>query len=972
MLNKTLSLTFIILFIIFLPSKLFSSSYDNFVIIRSEGASRIDNTNDYRNKAIRNAILKSIKSHIADIAILTKSESDKLIPIIESNIDSFFSEYNIVTENIYDDVIKIITDVHIISEKIVLKLIDNIKLNSFRYKPSILIILADDQKALITELEKGFSDLGFRVINKLTKTKDTHFDFDPEDIQKISDIAKSSRCDIVITGKSEWTEQSDTRLGKMKSWRNLSSMKAIRCVDRQILCAGNYEAVELSLNEASAKRKVSEKIAQNLIRDFPTKIIHIWATDVATGRISPSKLETSSPPSIVIKSPKDGDVVKDPSVRLIANIKFDQTIGDTKITINNALLALDRDQHILEEENLMIVNRYIPVKSGENIISITAVDQNNNSYKQELRIYFSSSTTKEDNSDLKIVIHSPVDNLVSESMFILVKGEIITNQELASVSIFVNNMELSANFYKDLSEDSYMIYRVIPLQQKQNIIKIKAQTISGIEKEIYANVFLLDAQKPSDTLFFIYKPMDGFITDKDLITIRSEIVTTAKINSISISNNNILQKENVSTRIFSFAPYNLYELNEVIQLQNGTNLIEIFSNEWKKSITVFHTTSEKMPQIIIDSPLPNQQLTSGIINLIGKIVSPMPLDDDIEIAVNGTNIKSRGMKLVDRNKDNEIMVPINERITLIPGNNEIKIMIRSSSGQEFKKTVSVIYLPDRNFNFSTIDEYGKRYSVIIGINEYKNNGIASLSVAKNDAQAIYNLITEPEIGGFPKENVRLLTDSQASRESILKVIGEWLPNQVKTDDLVMIFYAGHGGVEIDTTGEEPDGKRKYIIPYDANPSNLFSTAIANSEITNMLERIQSNKMIFLIDCCYSGGVTTGKEIIRSVSPSSIKVQTDVYNDFSGRGRAIISASLPDQVSFELSNLNHGVFTYSLIKAMSGEADLNNDGLLTLISEIYPFLANQVTSMAQKYGFQQNPMLKCQVIGDLIIAKVNKN
>ncbi len=218
----------------------------------------------------------------------------------------------------------------------------------------------------------------------------------------------------------------------------------------------------------------------------------------------------------------------------------------------------------------------------------------------------------------------------------------------------------------------------------------------------------------------------------------------------------------------------------------------------------------------------------------------------------------------------------------------------------------------------------------------------------------------------------MLIDDQASRESILKVIGEWLPSQVKSDDLVMVFYAGHGGVEIDITGEEPDGKRKYIIPYDADPNSLFSTAIANSEITNMLERIQSNKMIFLIDCCYSGGVTTGKEIIRSVSPPSTKVRTDVYNDFSGRGRAIISASLPDQVSFELSNLNHGVFTYSLLKAMSGEADFNKDGLITLISEIYPFLTNQVTTMAQKYGFQQNPMLKCQVIGDLILTKVNKD
>ncbi|MGQ9609622.1 MAG: caspase family protein [bacterium] len=971
MINKTLLFSIVTFTIFFSLSISLSSTHENFVIIRSESAYQIDHTNHNREKAIHNAILKSIKSHIGDIAILAKSESDNLIPIIESKINSFFSEYNIVSETTYDDTIKIITDVHIISEKLVLELLENIKISSFRYKPTILIVLPNDQKALTTELEKGFSDLGFRVINKTAYLKDIQNSSDFEDIDKISDIAKSSGSDVVITGSSEWIEQSDSRLGKMKSWRIVSSLKAVRCFDRQILTAGNYEAVEVGISEDSAKKKVSAKIAQNIIKDFPKNIMRFWATDVATGKISPSQLDSSSPPSIIIKSPKERAVVKDPSIRLIAHIKFSQQTGDTKITINGTSLALDRDQHILETENLMIINRHIPLKTGENLISISAIDQNNNSSKKELHIYFNPFTNEKDNSDLKLVIHTPIDNSVSEGMFIPLKGEIITNQEISSVSVFINNIELNASFYKDPSEGLYRIHRTIPLQQEQNLIKIKVQTASGAEKESYVTVFLLSAIKPSKPEIFIYDPIDSFVTDNDYITIRAEILSIAEIDEISISNNNILQKENISAHIVSIAPYNLYEINEVIQLKNGMNLIEILTNNLRKSLNVIYTQSEKMPQIIIESPLPNQKLSSGIINLIGKIISPVPMNDDIEITVNGNIRASRGMKLANRFTDNEIIIPINETITLIPGNNEIKIKAYSVSGQMFDKTISVTFLPDRSFNFNVLNENGKRYSVIIGINEYKNDGITSLSVAKNDAQAIYNLITDPMLGGFPKENVRLLTDAQASRENIIKIIGDWLPNQVSSDDLVMIFYAGHGGVEFDKTGEEPDGKRKYIIPYDANPNDLFSTAIANSEITILLEKIQSNKMIFLIDCCYSGGVTTGKEIIRSVSPPSTKIQTDVYNDFSGSGRAVISASLPDQVSFELSNLNHGVFTYSLLKALSGEADLNKDGLVALISEIYPFLANQVTSMAQKYGFQQNPMLKCQVIGDLILTKVNK-
>jgi hypothetical protein len=110
-------------------------------------------------------------------------------------------------------------------------------------------------------------------------------------------------------------------------------------------------------------------------------------------------------------------------------------------------------------------------------------------------------------------------------------------------------------------------------------------------------------------------------------------------------------------------------------------------------------------------------------------------------------------------------------------------------------------------------------------------------------------------------------------------------------------------------------------------------------------------------------------VVKSITPPSIKVGNDVYNDFSGSGRVVISASLPDQVSFEVPELNHGIFTYNLIEGISGKADFDQDGSLTLIAEIYPFLSNEVNKMANKMGFRQNPTLKCQVVGDIVISRV---
>jgi uncharacterized caspase-like protein len=308
---------------------------------------------------------------------------------------------------------------------------------------------------------------------------------------------------------------------------------------------------------------------------------------------------------------------------------------------------------------------------------------------------------------------------------------------------------------------------------------------------------------------------------------------------------------------------------------------------------------------------------------------------------------------------------------LTPGLNDIEITLTAENKQQFKTNVPIYYTPSSQPKATE----QRKFAVIIGINKYADQKINSLKVAGVDATSIYQILTDPKGGGFPKENVKLLLDEQATRESITKALGEWLPSQVQSGDMVFLFYSGHGGVEPDSTGEELDGNSKYLIPHDADANNLFSTAIKNSTVTKMLQLIPSNKMVFLIDCCYSGGATTGDEVVRSITPPSTKIGTDVYNDFSGSGRVVISASLSDQVSLEVPELNHGIFTYSLLEGISGKADFNKDGSLTLISEIYPYLSSEVVKMAYSLGFRQNPQqptLKCQVVGDIVISKVIKS
>jgi len=70
----------------------------------------------------------------------------------------------------------------------------------------------------------------------------------------------------------------------MVSWQNEASLKAIRCQDNQVLSAGNYKGVELSLNEQTGKGKRLKNSSRNIER-FSQKIIKIWSTDLALGKI---------------------------------------------------------------------------------------------------------------------------------------------------------------------------------------------------------------------------------------------------------------------------------------------------------------------------------------------------------------------------------------------------------------------------------------------------------------------------------------------------------------------------------------------------------------------------------------------------------------------------------------------------------------------------------------------------------------
>jgi len=264
-------------------------------------------------------------------------------------------------------------------------------------------------------------------------------------------------------------------------------------------------------------------------------------------------------------------------------------------------------------------------------------------------------------------------------------------------------------------------------------------------------------------------------------------------------------------------------------------------------------------------------------------------------------------------------------------------------------------------------EVRSRYAVVVGINSFRDTRIPALRFPEQDAQGFAQALVKR--CGFESGRVKLLIGQDATQQNVRSALGTFLARNAGKDDLVAIFFSGHGAPEPDLSGQSPDGYIKYLVPYDANKDDLFATGIPMSEIATYFSRIEARRIILFTDTCYSGasggrtfamagdrGVTLGGAFLDRVAK--------------GEGRVILTASRSNEVAGEDENVKHGIFTHYLLEALGGEADANGDKQVTFM-EVKKYLDDHVPSHARKLVKNQHPVMKGQLIGDIVLRKADK-
>lgn len=240
---------------------------------------------------------------------------------------------------------------------------------------------------------------------------------------------------------------------------------------------------------------------------------------------------------------------------------------------------------------------------------------------------------------------------------------------------------------------------------------------------------------------------------------------------------------------------------------------------------------------------------------------------------------------------------------------------------------------------------GKRYALLVGIDQFNDTKIGALKYARQDAKAMAKAL-----GTFDK--VWLLDHkSTTTRASILKHLVSLKKHVRSKHDTIVVYFSTHG-----TLGRPPGKKlRRYLVTSDSELSIIPQTGLAVRDILRILDGLPSRKRALILASCHSG---QGKSklsdaLVKALSQNKSVAKLEQVSE----ANFVLSAASFKEIAREEDALKHDVYTYFLLQGMY-KGDRDNDGAITL-SEAHDYA--QVRTYQFTKGVQR-PVAISTIIG----------
>ncbi|MBF0398245.1 MAG: SUMF1/EgtB/PvdO family nonheme iron enzyme [Desulfobacterales bacterium] len=281
-----------------------------------------------------------------------------------------------------------------------------------------------------------------------------------------------------------------------------------------------------------------------------------------------------------------------------------------------------------------------------------------------------------------------------------------------------------------------------------------------------------------------------------------------------------------------------------------------------------------------------------------------------------------------------------------------------------------VYSPvQQKENITPFQISGNYWALIIAIDNYQNVE-PKLKTCVRGAKDLKDILINKY--GFKKGNIIELYNGNATRKNIIKKIEELQnPAIVQTNDMVLIFYSGHGELRyrgmssFDAISTQQMEELKkfgsgYLIPFDAVSSSI-DTYIPNSQFRDLIKQINALHLLVISDSCFSVSLLE-KEQTPNFRSNNLN---EIYKS---KSRLLLSSGLLQPVpdgSIVQDCSGHSTFTCYLLKYLKeSKSSLR-------ISELYHTLSIPVSNNSN-----QTPHLNCfrdmgHEYGEFIFYAINE-
>ena len=304
---------------------------------------------------------------------------------------------------------------------------------------------------------------------------------------------------------------------------------------------------------------------------------------------------------------------------------------------------------------------------------------------------------------------------------------------------------------------------------------------------------------------------------------------------------------------------------------------------------------------------------------------------EVNLLLNGKNIR-----LAEKvpSKSGET-VHFSHIITLQNGKNTVELYAKNEAGKVESLHIS------KTLNWHGNVKKPNLYIFTVAINKYRDRRL-QLKYAVPDAEFILKGFSSQKKSLYQNIFTCNLFDDNVTKDG-LKSSFEKLGNEIQADDVFVFYIAGHG-ITYDEDGDY------YYLPSNfrfINSEAIQQQGISKNDLTRYLSLIKASKTLMLMDTCNAGSFLGN-------NTRGLSEQTAIDRLTRSTGHATIVASSDDQVAME-GYEGHGIFTYILVEGLSGKADTDGDGFITL-QELSTYTEEEVPRRSyEKWGYEQTPM-----------------